>query len=70
MPLMTRPSGESDGGYAVNSYHKVDSKYGTQKDLLDLTKAMRAKGMYLMLDFVVNHTSDEYPWANKAFKVE
>ncbi|MEO1484459.1 MAG: amylosucrase [Bacteroidota bacterium] len=70
MPLMTRPSGESDGGYAVNSYHKVDSKYGTQKDLLDLTQAMRAKGMYLMLDFVVNHTSDEYPWAKKALKGE
>ncbi|MEL7270068.1 MAG: alpha-amylase family protein [Bacteroidota bacterium] len=70
MPLMTRPSGESDGGYAVNSYHKVDSKYGTQKDLLDLTQAMRAKGMYLMLDFVVNHTSEEYPWAKKALKGE
>lgn len=68
MPLMTRPSGESDGGYAVNSYHEVDSKYGTQKDLLDLTKTMREKGMYLMLDFVVNHTSDEYPWAKKALK--
>ncbi|MEM9077710.1 MAG: amylosucrase [Bacteroidota bacterium] len=66
MPLTTRPSGENDGGYAVNSYDKVDKRYGTQKDLLDLTKKLRKEKMFLMLDFVVNHTSDEFPWARKA----
>ncbi|PRX56735.1 alpha-amylase family protein [Flagellimonas meridianipacifica] len=68
MPVTTRPKGENDGGYAVNSYHKVDKRYGNQKDLLNLTKSLRKKGMYLMLDFVVNHTSDEYLWAKKAKK--
>lgn len=66
MPITTRPKGENDGGYAVNSYTQIDKRYGTKKDLLGLTKKMRNKGMYLMLDFVANHTSDEYPWAKKA----
>ena len=66
MPITTRPKGENDGGYAVNSYTKIDPRYGTKKDLQRLTKKMREKGMYLMLDFVVNHTSDEHAWAKKA----
>ncbi|MEX0363466.1 MAG: alpha-amylase family glycosyl hydrolase, partial [Allomuricauda sp.] len=70
MPITTRPKGESDGGYAVNSYLKVDKKYGSQEDLLKLTSAFRKHGILLMLDFVVNHTSDEYPWAKKAKKGE
>jgi len=66
MPITTRPSGENDGGYAVNSYHEIDSKYGTKKDFLAFTKKARSKDMFLMLDFVVNHTSDEFEWAKKA----
>lgn len=31
MPITTRPKGENDGGYAVNSYHKVDKRYGAKK---------------------------------------
>jgi len=68
MPITTRPAGESDGGYAVNSYFEVDKKYGSKEDLLELTKAFRKNGIYLMLDFVVNHTSDEFSWAKKAKK--
>ncbi len=66
MPITTRPKGENDGGYAVNSYDKVDPRYGTKKDLLALTSELRKQNIYLMLDFVVNHTSNEYPWAKKA----
>ena len=66
MPITTRPKGPNDGGYAVNSYTQVDPRYGTKKDLLALVDTMHKKGMYMMLDFVVNHTSDEYPWARKA----
>ncbi|MFD0799126.1 alpha-amylase family protein [Maribacter chungangensis] len=66
MPITTRPSGENDGGYAVNNYHEIDSKYGTKKDFLDFTKKARDNNMVLMLDFVVNHTSDEFEWAKKA----
>ncbi|MGB5238399.1 MAG: alpha-amylase family glycosyl hydrolase [Flavobacteriaceae bacterium] len=66
MPVTTRPQGQNDGGYAVNSYTKVDPRYGTRADLLRLIKTMHSKQMYVMLDFVVNHTSDEFPWAKKA----
>nr|WP_299338080.1 alpha-amylase family glycosyl hydrolase [Allomuricauda sp.] len=66
MPITKRPSGENDGGYAVNSYYQIDKKYGSKKDLQELTESFRNEGITLMLDFVVNHTSDEYPWAQKA----
>jgi len=66
MPITPRPKGENDGGYAVNSYHGVDKKYGTAKELQSLTKELRKQNMFLMLDFVVNHTSNEFSWAKKA----
>lgn len=66
MPITPRPKGENDGGYAVNSYHEVDKRFGTEKDLLRLTEKMRDKNMILMLDFVANHTSNDFPWAKKA----
>ena len=68
MPITTRPKGPNDGGYAVNSYTRVDPKFGNKSDLADLIESMHKKQMYIMLDFVVNHTSDEYPWAQKAAK--
>ena len=66
MPLTKRPQGENDGGYAVNDYVGIDKRFGTKKDLLKLSSTLREKNMYVMLDFVVNHTSDEFPWAEKA----
>lgn len=66
MPITTRPKGPNDGGYAVNSYTSVDKRYGTKKELVRLIERMHENGMYLMLDFVVNHTSDEFSWAKKA----
>ena len=68
MPITTRPKGPNDGGYAVNSYTRIDPRFGNKSDLVDLIESMHKKNMYIMLDFVVNHTSDEYPWAQKAAK--
>ena len=68
MPITPRPKGENDGGYAVNNYYEVDKQFGTKEDLLKLSKKLRSKRMYLMLDFVVNHTSNEFSWAKKAQK--
>jgi amylosucrase len=68
MPLMERPEGESDGGYAVSNYTKVDARFGTNADLKALTSKLRKKDMVLMLDFVVNHTADNHEWALKAKK--
>ncbi|RRQ50197.1 alpha amylase [Maribacter algicola] len=68
MPITTRPKGENDGGYAVNSYHEIDPRYGSRDDFTELSKKARENNIILMLDFVVNHTSDEFEWAKKAKK--
>ncbi|HLO82075.1 MAG TPA: alpha-amylase family glycosyl hydrolase [Chitinophagaceae bacterium] len=66
MPVFESPEGESDGGYAVSNFRKVDGRFGTNQDLEKLQKKMQAKGMYLMLDIVLNHTSHKHEWAMKA----
>jgi len=66
MPLFESPEGESDGGYAVSNYRNVDPKFGTLEELKALQKKMHSKGMYLMLDIVLNHTSHHHEWAHKA----
>ena len=68
MPLFQSPKLKSDGGYAVSNYKKVDPKFGTNADLSKVTKALKKSNKLLMLDFVVNHTSDEHIWAKKAKK--
>ncbi|MFZ4427953.1 MAG: alpha-amylase family glycosyl hydrolase [Saprospiraceae bacterium] len=68
MPVFESPEGESDGGYAVSDFRKVDTRFGTLEDLIALRKAMQEKGMYLMLDIVLNHTSHRHAWAERARK--
>ena len=68
MPLFQSPAGESDGGYAVSDFKKVDARYGTLNDLKELQKKMNDDGMYLMIDIVLNHTSRQHKWATKAKK--
>ncbi|MCG9677534.1 alpha-amylase family protein [Vibrio sp. Isolate24] len=68
MPLYKAPEGDSDGGYAVSDYRKVDPKLGTEKDLAQLAEALSDEGISLVLDFVFNHTSDEHKWAVEARK--
>jgi amylosucrase len=66
MPVMESPEGASDGGYAVSDFRSVASRFGTIEDLRSLEHTMKSKGMYLMLDIVLNHTSQEHVWAKKA----
>ena len=66
MPLFESPQGESDGGYAVSNFRKVDPRFGTLEDLMALRQTLHAQGMYLMLDIVLNHTSHRHDWAMKA----
>ena len=66
MPVFESPAGESDGGYAVSNFRKVDERFGTNDDLNALIKKMNAQNMYLMLDIVLNHTSHHHEWAQKA----
>lgn len=66
MPVMESPALESDGGYAVSDFRKVDERFGTMDDLVALQKDMQERGMYLMIDIVLNHTSHHHEWAQKA----
>lgn len=66
MPLMESPEGESDGGYAVSDFRKVDKKFGSTENLVELQQKMINEDMYLMLDVVLNHTSHKHEWAMKA----
>jgi amylosucrase len=66
MPVFESPANESDGGYAVSNFRKVDERFGTLEDLQQLQKNMQERNMYLMLDIVLNHTSHHHEWAQKA----
>ncbi|MGE5108307.1 MAG: amylosucrase, partial [Sphingobacteriales bacterium] len=66
MPVFESPAGESDGGYAVSNFRKVDERFGSLKDLQTLHQKMNKAGMYMMIDIVLNHTSHRHEWALKA----
>jgi amylosucrase len=68
MPIFQSPENESDGGYAVSDFRKVDKRFGSLNDLKKVRKTMHDKGVYLMLDIVLNHTSNRHEWAEKAKK--
>jgi len=63
--LMPRP-GQSDGGYAVMDYRRIDPRLGTMDDLQNAATALRSEGISLCLDLVLNHTAKEHEWAEKA----
>ena len=66
MPILKCPEGASDGGYAVSDFRNIDEDVGTLEDLQTLAKALRKRDFLLTLDVVVNHTSDEHEWAQRA----
>ena len=51
-----------DNGYDISDYQDIDPLFGTLADLDELVADLHARGMRLMMDLVVNHTSDEHPW--------
>jgi alpha-glucosidase len=56
------PSPQADFGYDVADYDDVDPQFGTVADVDQLIAQGKAQGVKLLLDFVVNHTSDKHPW--------
>lgn len=61
-----QPSPGRDGGYDISDYYNVDPKYGTLGDFVEFTHACHQRGMRVLIDLVVNHTSDEHPWFQEA----
>jgi maltose alpha-D-glucosyltransferase/alpha-amylase len=61
-----QPSPGRDGGYDITDYYNVDPQYGTLGDFVDFTHACKQRGIRVLIDLVVNHTSDEHPWFREA----
>jgi amylosucrase len=66
MPILECPKNASDGGYAVSNYRKIDERVGKLEDVKNIAEAMKKRDILLVLDIVVNHTSNEHEWAQKA----
>jgi len=56
------PSPQVDFGYDVSDYENIDPMYGTLADFDHLEKEASQRGIRIILDFVINHTSDQHPW--------
>lgn len=59
-PLYDSPN--ADNGYDIRDYQNILSEFGTMEDFDELLGDIHDLGMKLIMDLVVNHTSDEHPW--------
>ena len=64
--LPTYPSPLKDDGYDISDYLGVLPEYGTIEDFKELIKSVHKRGMRVITDLVVNHTSDQHPWFQAA----
>jgi maltose alpha-D-glucosyltransferase/alpha-amylase len=61
-----QPSPGRDGGYDIADYYNVDPQYGTLGDFVEFTHGCYQRGIRVLIDLVVNHTSDQHPWFREA----
>ncbi|WWD21819.1 hypothetical protein CI109_106307 [Kwoniella shandongensis] len=59
-PIYESP--QEDMGYDISDYRKIDKRYGSLEDWAKLLEALHERGMKLVMDLVVNHTSDQHVW--------
>ncbi|MBI4901896.1 MAG: alpha-glucosidase, partial [Actinobacteria bacterium] len=59
-PVFTSP--QDDNGYDISDYQDIDPLFGTLDDVDKLIEELHDRGIKLVMDLVVNHTSDEHPW--------
>lgn len=63
-PIYDSPN--DDMGYDIRDYKKIMTEFGTMEDFDEMLEGIHARGMKLVMDLVVNHTSDEHEWFQKA----
>jgi maltose alpha-D-glucosyltransferase/alpha-amylase len=61
-----QPSPGRDDGYDVADYYGVDPRYGTLGDFVEFSHGCAQRGIRVLIDLVVNHTSDQHPWFRQA----
>jgi amylosucrase len=66
MPCLKPRPGDSDGGYSVMDYRSINPAYGDLEDFKAVSAALRARGISLCIDLVLNHTAKEHAWAQAA----
>ncbi len=66
MPCLKPRPGPNDGGYSVMDYATIDPRLGTMTDFEAVSAALRARGISVCIDLVLNHTAKEHQWAEKA----
>jgi maltose alpha-D-glucosyltransferase / alpha-amylase len=64
MPFQASPG--RDDGYDISDYYGVNPAYGTLGDFVEFTHAAEQRGIRVLIDLVVNHTSDQHPWFRQA----
>jgi maltose alpha-D-glucosyltransferase/alpha-amylase len=64
MPFQASPG--RDDGYDISDYYQVDARYGTLGDFVEFTHAAKQRGIRVIIDLVVNHTSDQHAWFQEA----
>ena len=60
------PTPDRDDGYDITDFYGVDPRLGTHGDLVEVIRTARDRGMRVIADLVVNHTSDRHPWFRSA----
>ena len=63
-----QPSPFRDDGYDVADYYGVDTRHGTLGDFVEFTHGCKQRGIRVLIDLVVNHTSDKRPWFTGPFR--
>ncbi len=59
-PIYKSPN--DDGGYDISDYYSIQPEFGTMEDFEVLLEGLHARGLKLIMDLVLNHSSDEHPW--------
>lgn len=65
-PIYQSPN--DDNGYDISNYYEIHPEFGTMADFDELLEGLHARGMKLIMDLVVNHTSDEHEWFEESRK--
>ena len=65
-PVYASP--QADNGYDISDYQAINPDFGTMEDMEELIAQARARGISIIMDLVLNHTSDEHRWFREACK--
>lgn len=65
-PIFSSPL--ADQGYDISDYYQIDPRFGTMEDMEELIEKAKKREMYILMDLVVNHCSDEHEWFQKAIQ--